>query len=120
MDRRQRRRRGGLLGAGPGSRGPGEDGSQGGPLDELTGLRDWYDPDDGLSVDGAPITWAALLERWALVEADLHSEYGIDLQAPGLMAARTWRWLRTRIFGLLAADTRICRALTPDDDASRR
>ncbi|TMR97532.1 hypothetical protein [Nonomuraea basaltis] len=67
-------------------------------------------------MDGSAVTWAALLSQWALIEADLHSEYGIDLDTPGLLASRTWRWLRNRIFGLLAADTRLCRALSPDGD----
>ncbi|MDF5756662.1 hypothetical protein [Spongiactinospora sp. TRM90649] len=65
------------------------------------------------------MTWAALLERWALVEADLHAEFGIDLDEPGLLTSRTWRWLRTRILGLLSADTRVCRALAPDAERQR-
>jgi hypothetical protein len=119
VDRRQRRGRGRLLGEGPGSTGPGAEGSRGGPLDELTGLRDWYEPGDGLSVDAPAVTWTALLERWALIESDLHTEYGVDVDAPGLLTSRTWRWLRTRVLGLLAADTRIARALAPDDDKPR-
>lgn len=31
------------------------------------------------------------------------------------MGARPWRWLRVRIVGLLHADTRVGRALTPDE-----
>jgi len=52
---------------------------------------------------------------WPLVEADLHDTYGIDLDEPGLLKARSWRWLRTRLFGLLTADTRVARALDPGD-----
>ncbi|MGR6915428.1 hypothetical protein ACU635_14380 [[Actinomadura] parvosata] len=52
---------------------------------------------------------------WPLVEADLHSEFGIDLDEPGLLRKRSWRWLRTRTLGLLTADTRIARALDPGD-----
>lgn len=48
-----------------------------------------------------------------IVEADLHSEYGIDVEDRALMGARSWRWLRVRIQGLLAADTRLQRALAP-------
>lgn len=72
-----------------------------------------------MSVDAPAVTWTALLERWALIEADLHAQYGIDLDAPGLLTSRSWRWLRNRIFGLLSADTRIAQALTPDDDKHR-
>jgi hypothetical protein len=53
-----------------------------------------------------------------MIEADLHQVYGIDLDQPGLMRTRTWRWLRIRIAGLLAADTRIVRALAPPGKAS--
>jgi hypothetical protein len=35
------------------------------------------------------------------------------MEDAALLRARTWRWLRVRIVGLLHADTRILRALTP-------
>jgi hypothetical protein len=93
----------------------------GGPIDPVTGLRDYYDPDDGLTgEDGQKVAWHDLLTRWPLVEADMHAEYGVDLGEPGLLKGRSWRWLRTRLFGLLLADTRIARALTPDDDKQER
>lgn len=57
-------------------------------------------------------TWADLLEQWHLVEADLQ-DAGIDVEDERLMTSRTWRWLRVRIVGLLAADTRLYRALIP-------
>lgn len=54
-----------------------------------------------------------MLEQWAAVETDLHAVYGIDMDTPGLLDTRTWRWLRTRIVGLLADPrTRTSRALT--------
>ncbi|WKU03757.1 hypothetical protein [Micromonospora sp. HUAS LYJ1] len=62
------------------------------------------------------MSWSALLGRWALVEADLHSEYGIDVEDRALMRARSWRWLEVRIFALLAADTRTYRAFAPDPE----
>ncbi|MFI6317276.1 hypothetical protein ACIBG8_07145 [Nonomuraea sp. NPDC050556] len=86
----------------------------------MTGLREWYDADDGLAVEGNAVSWADLLERWALVEADLHTEYGVDLGQPDLLLNRTWRWLRVRILGLLSADTRTTRSLTPEDRHHRR
>lgn len=51
-----------------------------------------------------------------IVEADLHSEYGVDVEDRALMRARSWRWLRVRIQGLLAADTRLQRALSPQPE----
>jgi hypothetical protein len=52
-----------------------------------------------------------VLELWALVECDLHDHYGVDAGDEQLMAARPWPWLRTRILGLMTADTRLARAL---------
>lgn len=65
-----------------------------------------------------------LLEHWHLIEADLHSEYGIDLSDPSL-AHRSWRWLQARIRGLMTAESRLLRALQPPeqgapDEDSRR
>ncbi len=54
-----------------------------------------------------------------MVEADLHSEYGIDLEQPGLLRHRSWRWLQLRIAALLAADTRITRTLLPERPEER-
>ncbi|WP_018251876.1 hypothetical protein [Salinispora mooreana] len=62
------------------------------------------------------MTWSALLAQWALIEADLHDVYGIDVEDRTLMQTRSWRWLQTRIRGLLAADTRTYRALAPEPE----
>ncbi|GIE29958.1 hypothetical protein Ait01nite_030030 [Actinoplanes italicus] len=52
--------------------------------------------------------------HWAAIEADLHSEYGIDVEDPGLMASRSWRWLQTRIVGLLSMPkSRLSLAMKP-------
>ncbi|WP_211246589.1 hypothetical protein [Amycolatopsis taiwanensis] len=47
--------------------------------------------------------------------------YGIDLDEPGLLRARSWRWLRVRIQGLLMRDTRTTRffALTNREEVDR-
>jgi hypothetical protein len=58
-------------------------------------------------------TWADLLERWALIECDLHERFGVDVGDAQLMASRPWPWLRTRITGLLMEDTRLTRAVAP-------
>lgn len=36
------------------------------------------------------------------------------------MRTRSWRWLETRITGLLAADTRLYRALAPEPETGGR
>lgn len=48
------------------------------------------------------------------MECDLHSVYGIDVDDRQAMAGRSWRWLETRIVGLLTdTNTRTWRALNP-------
>ncbi|WAL94003.1 hypothetical protein [Streptomyces sp. Je 1-369] len=46
--------------------------------------------------------------------------YGIDLDTPGLMQARTWRWLRIRILGLLSAESRLSRHFAPPEPKPSR
>lgn len=59
------------------------------------------------------MSWSQILDEWPLVEADLHEIYGLDVGTPGLLAARSWRWLRVRILGLLSADSRLSRLNNP-------
>ncbi|WP_275467860.1 hypothetical protein [Streptomyces noursei] len=47
----------------------------------------------------------------------MHEVYGLDLGVPGILRARSWRWLRVRILGLLSAESRLARVLTPSPDA---
>lgn len=36
--------------------------------------------------------------------------YGVDLETPGLLSSRTWRWMRVRVRGLIERpDTRLAR-----------
>ncbi|HYF71190.1 MAG TPA: hypothetical protein VD864_00135 [Nocardioides sp.] len=58
-------------------------------------------------------TWGDVLERWALIECDLHDVYGVDVGDEAVMTGRTWPWLRLRILGLLTTDCRLSRALMP-------
>ncbi|TYK47152.1 hypothetical protein FXF68_25455 [Actinomadura decatromicini] len=58
------------------------------------------------------MTWSEVLAEWRLIEADLHDVYGIDAES-GILADRTWRWLKVRIEGLFAADTRLYRRFRP-------
>ena len=53
-----------------------------------------------------------------MIEADLHQLYGIDLDDRELLRARTWRWLRVRILGLMETrESRLCRTLFPRQTA---
>jgi hypothetical protein len=53
-----------------------------------------------------------LLAQWLLIEADLQEHYGIDVGS-GVLGERSWRWLRTRILGLLSTDSRTSRYFAP-------
>lgn len=92
-----------------------------GEYDPITELWDEYEiPQDKWEAIGAPaLTWEQLFERWHLVECDFHSEFGVDLDEPGLLRSRSWRWFRARIAGLVSADTRIYRALAPKPSKGR-
>ncbi|MEU6441345.1 hypothetical protein [Streptomyces sp. NPDC047046] len=50
-----------------------------------------------------------------MIEADLHDVYGVDVEAPGLLRERSWRWLRLRIAGLLSCDSRTHRHFNPPE-----
>lgn len=52
-----------------------------------------------------------------MIEADLHEHYRIDLDEPGLLDSRSWRWLRTRVLGLFSVESRTARAFAPPDTA---
>ncbi len=85
-----------------------------GERDPISGVYEWYEIPQGNPARGGQLVgWPEILTHWPLIEADLHSEYGIDTGAGALL--RPWPWLRTRIVGLLSADTRLARALTPPD-----
>ena len=53
------------------------------------------------------------MTNWALVEADLHQFYGIDLRSSADLAALPWRWLRVRIAGLAGIESRLNAKLAP-------
>jgi hypothetical protein len=65
------------------------------------------------------LSWQRLLEQWALIEADLHDTYGIDVE-DGILRRRTWRWLQIRILGLLSCDSRLQRHFAPPPEDSPR
>lgn len=47
------------------------------------------------------------------MEVDLHQVYGLDVGDTALLRARTWRWLRIRIAGLLSTESRVRAHFTP-------
>lgn len=87
-----------------------------GTFHEETGLWDYYDvpPEAQARLDkevtGGGWTWHDIWAHHDLIEADLQ-DAGVDLSS-GIMRRRTARWLRVRILGLLATDSRLLRALT--------
>lgn len=103
----------------PGTQGPESGGASSleeygrGELDPETGLYEWYELPAELQpgTEQTQVNWNQILDRWSLVEADLHEQYGIDLSS-GVLRKRSWRWLRTRIYGLLSANTRLNRSLS--------
>jgi len=44
--------------------------------------------------------------------------YHLDVDEPGLLDRRTARWLKVRILGLLAIDSRLRRELAPETEAT--
>lgn len=99
-----------------------------GEYDPVTGLWEWYH-DPAAEAGRSGVTWARVLAEWGSVEADLHDRYGIDCDR---LEGRTWRWLRTRIVGLLTVppivapdgtpipQTRVGWALNPPTTNRRR
>ena len=88
-----------------------------GDYDSDTGLSEWYEETE--EAQGVTLT-----QLWAyrdLIEADLHSEYGldVDLEEPDsspALTGRSWRWFLVRLRGLLEVPhARIVMALTPDE-----
>jgi hypothetical protein len=55
-----------------------------------------------------------LLTHWALIEADLHERYGVDVETD-VLRERSSRWLVTRIAGLLTVESRLRTALYPPE-----
>lgn len=63
---------------------------------------------------GPPVelfTWDSLLSRWDLIETDFHIHFGVDLEEPGLVESRTWRWFVVRVRRLLGEDSALARDL---------
>lgn len=67
------------------------------------------------SSNGSGLGWLDFLSNWRLVELDFQEFYSIDLGTPGLMRARSWRWLSLRLIGLLSMEGRVQRVLRPTE-----
>lgn len=50
---------------------------------------------------------------------DLHEVYGIDVEDKALMASRPWRWLSSRMLGLLSTECRVQRVLNPTPEQKK-
>lgn len=88
-----------------------------GDYDPATGLWDWYEypPEVQRARDGLSFTWPELFAHWPLICADLHAEYGIDVDS-GILRRRRASWLCDRVLGLLHRDTPLARVMRPDND----
>jgi len=53
------------------------------------------------------------LAEWQLIERDLHQVYGIDVHEA--LDTRSWRWLSSRIVGLLETECRISHFFAPPE-----
>jgi len=51
-----------------------------------------------------------------LIEADMAERYRIDVEEPGLLDARSARWLRVRILGLLGVESRLRAEMFPPQE----
>jgi hypothetical protein len=83
-----------------------------GEYDPATGLYEWYeDAPDILTGKAEVIAWPRIFEQWALVEADFHSSYGVDLSIA--YRSVSWRWFAVRVLGLMAdPSSRLARHFT--------
>jgi hypothetical protein len=98
----------------PGTYGPDDPG--GGPFVESSGVREWYNlptAKPATRQTRLDLTVRAVLTAWAAIELDLQ-DLGIDVES-GVLDQRTWRWLWTRVLGLIAnPHTRLHKALTKE------
>ena len=68
-------------------------------------------PASVVATPGESFDWGRVFELWGFVEADFNTEYGVNLEDA---LARSWRWFRVRLFGLLAkGGTRLAVAWNP-------
>lgn len=62
--------------------------------------------------------WGRFLDYWALVEADLHQFYGLNLWHPDSYRAIAWHYLRSRVEQLLTIPSTII--YRPTENGYRR
>lgn len=78
----------------------------GGPLDPVSGLRDWYQPEPDetpgtLPDAGKPIYWDDILVHWRELALDLHDRH-IDVGS-NILRERSWAWFSMHVTDI--ADT---------------
>ena len=78
-------------GATPGSQGAGDQESIGQKIPR------YLDPEEFRQPGKGGHGWGELLDYWALIEADLHQFYGLDLWHPNSYRAIAWHYLRSRV-----------------------
>jgi hypothetical protein len=85
-----------------GSQSAGQEGSgqEGGELARFLDPAEFRQPGQEGSAGGH--SWRELLDYWALVEADLHQFYGLNLWHPDSYRAIAWHYLKSRVEQLLA------------------
>jgi hypothetical protein len=109
----KRRPKSGGGGTGPDSPTGPDDPHGRGDYDAATGLWDWYErPED----TGTPVTWEEILTHHTLIVADFASEYGIRLHRD----PPSWAEFRDLVHGLLQTESRLWRALRPDDEPTQQ
>ena len=84
----------------------GEDDPGGGEPDPATGIRQWYNEPIERPEPRRRIEWADILDEWDALELDLHDRFGVDVEDAALLAARSWRWLESRIVDVVRSGTR--------------
>lgn len=81
----------------------------------IDGVFEWYEEED----PGATRSLLDLVgEVPDLIDCDFQSEYRIDLD-DARAAGKPYLWFKTRLSGLLSADTRVARWLQAESDQSK-
>lgn len=61
-----------------------------------------------------------MFQHWQLIEADLHRFYGVDVEDNRMLTRRTYRWLITRVAGLLGIQDSLLRLKLYPPEKPRR
>lgn len=78
---------------------------------------EWYEVPEERDPTRPRLTWADLLAQWPLIESDLLDRQ-IDVES-GVLDARSARWIRAAISGLLLTESRLQRHFAPPPPKSQ-